>query len=314
MLLRLTDDEADTQSPAEALAQKFSDVATLFGALDPRVARVMFSRLATAVLELNPERRQMLLRRTILPGLLDGRVEGEVLKDFPDLDLADSLCLLLDLETAAPEVVTGALARLDLQPERHNAMLPLIRERCRRAPAPRERRASTPTPGSSSHSTAPVEELRRVRGLRSRARRAGGRHADPDPPGHRHNGRAQRSARMPVEPGPAGGQPRGRSAVHAARAPDHGQLDTEGRWPYFAFWLSRFSELAAALRETRPDVSDVIAASSRVQHAGLAPADCRAGRSQGAEGRAAADTIILALGAGIGPALAAAASAPGGRA
>ena len=111
MRLPLTDDDVGAQSPQDALAQKFSDVATLFAALDPRIARVMFSRLASAVMELDPGRRQSLLRRTILPGLLDGRVEGEVLKDFPDLDLADSLCLLLDLETAAPRVVTTALSR-----------------------------------------------------------------------------------------------------------------------------------------------------------------------------------------------------------
>ena len=65
MLLRLTDDEADDAVAGRGAAQKFSDVATLFAALDPRIARVMFSRLANAVLELNPERRQMLLRRTI---------------------------------------------------------------------------------------------------------------------------------------------------------------------------------------------------------------------------------------------------------
>ena len=82
----------------------------LFSALDPRIGRVMFSKLARAVLDLDTERRQALLRRTILPGLLDGRIDATVLQDFPDVDLAESLCLLLDLETAAPEVVTTALS------------------------------------------------------------------------------------------------------------------------------------------------------------------------------------------------------------
>ena len=39
----------------EALSRKFSDVATLFAALDPRVSRVMFGKLARAVLDLQPE-------------------------------------------------------------------------------------------------------------------------------------------------------------------------------------------------------------------------------------------------------------------
>jgi hypothetical protein len=312
MLLRLTDDEADTQSPAEALAQKFSDVATLFGALDPRIARVMFSRLATAVLELNPERRQMLLRRTILPGLLDGRVEGEVLKDFPDLDLADSLCLLLDLETAAPEVVTSALARLDLAPERQSAMLPLIRERLQaRAGAARETsidahaRKLVTLDGTQSKSFAEfaafdlaldeqaVDMLVRIRqGIATTD-------VSSDQLSCLWN-----LVRLEANPEVV-------QRFMLRVAPAIGRLDAEGRWPYFAFWLSRFGELAAALRETRPDVTDVITTSL----AQFSTVD-RARRivdlaGRGAEGRAAADTIILALGSSIGPALAAAASARG---
>lgn len=127
MLLRLTEDDiADGEVGGDALSRKFSDVATLFAALDHRVSRIMFGKLARAVLDLQPEPRQMLLRKTILPGLLDGRIDGNVLRDFPDVDLADSLCLLLDLETAAPELVTTALARLDLSAERQAALLPMV--------------------------------------------------------------------------------------------------------------------------------------------------------------------------------------------
>ena len=130
MLVRLTDGESADAEPAEdALSRKYSEVATLFGALDPRLARVMFAKLARAVLDLDSDRRQALLKKTILPGLLDGRLDGAVLKDFPDLELADSLCLLLDLEAAAPEVVTAALTRLELPAERHATMLPLLESR-----------------------------------------------------------------------------------------------------------------------------------------------------------------------------------------
>ena len=132
MLLRLTDDEipgVDTRQTA--LERKFSDVTLLFSALDPRLAQVMFGRLARAVLKLDPTRRNNLLQRTVLPGLLDGRDEGKVLRDFPDMDLAESICLLLDLETAAPEVLSAALNRLDLTPDRRAALEPLIDERLR---------------------------------------------------------------------------------------------------------------------------------------------------------------------------------------
>jgi hypothetical protein len=126
MLLRLTGDEPAGTTKTAALEQKFSDVSTLFSSLDPRLARVMFEKLSRAVMELEPERRKALLKRTVLPGLLDGRAEGTVLRDFPDVDLAQALCLLLELETAAPEVLTAALDRLELPSDRREKVEPLI--------------------------------------------------------------------------------------------------------------------------------------------------------------------------------------------
>jgi hypothetical protein len=54
-----------------------------------------------------------------------------VLRDFPDADLADSLCILLELEAAAPEVLSAAIDKLDLPAERRDAVLPLIDARLR---------------------------------------------------------------------------------------------------------------------------------------------------------------------------------------
>jgi hypothetical protein len=130
MLLRLTDDNpVGAKAADQALEQKFSDVAMLFSALDGHLARVMFGKLARAVLSIDVGRRTALLRRTILPGLLDGHADGAVLRDFPDPDLAESLCLLLELETAAPEVVGAALHRLDLPVARRQAVASLVDER-----------------------------------------------------------------------------------------------------------------------------------------------------------------------------------------
>src|SRR5262249_8410417 len=90
---------------------------------------LLFSKLSRAVLELDSERRAKLLRRTVLPGLLDGKLDGSVLSDFPDVDLAEALCLLLDLETASPDVLGAALDRLGVPPERRRALAPLLEER-----------------------------------------------------------------------------------------------------------------------------------------------------------------------------------------
>ena len=133
-------------SGEEALSRKFSDVATLFAALDPRVSRVMFGKLARAVLDLQPEHAAKPAAQDHPAGPPRRHAStATVLHDFPDVDLAESLCLLLDLETAAPEVVTTALARLDLPAERHAAVLPLVQSRVdARSAAPNRR-----TPGST---------------------------------------------------------------------------------------------------------------------------------------------------------------------
>jgi hypothetical protein len=125
ILARLIDDGDAAQGTA--LQQRYDDVVMLIGAVDPRLARVLFAKLAHAVLRLDADTRRSLLRSAILPSLLDGRVAGEVvLGEFPDVDLADALSLLLDLEAAAPELLPVALDRLRLPAERRAALTPLI--------------------------------------------------------------------------------------------------------------------------------------------------------------------------------------------
>jgi hypothetical protein len=156
LLVRLTDDDSGGPDGTEsALERKYSDVSRLFSALDPRLAQVMFSKLARAVLNLVPERRNTLLQRTILPGLLDGRADGNVLREFPDMDLAEAICLLLDLEAAAPEVLTTALNRLDLTIDRRATLVPLIEDRMRTGGV-RAGAAPTAPPNPPASSATPV--------------------------------------------------------------------------------------------------------------------------------------------------------------
>ena len=307
MLLRLTEDDvSDVEGDGDALSRKFSDVATLFAALDPRVSRVMFSKLARAVLDLDPDRRQTLLRRTILPGLLDGKIDGNVLKDFPDVDLAESLCLLLDLETAAPEVVTSALERLDLPAERHASVLPLVQSRV-------EARIST-RPAQDSGLDAHARKLTRID--RDKARSfaefaAFDLSLDGQTLAAIEGIKAGIGSTdlvvvqlhcllrlVRLEPNP--------EVVHrfVARASAFVEaLETKGRWAEMAAWLGRLRELADGFREARPDVAEVIAhmlASFCDVHRAARLVEL-AGRDD--QGRAAANGIVEALGPGVGPAL-----------
>src|SRR5262249_54611521 len=126
ILARLIDD-GDAAAEGAALQQRYDDVVMLIGAVDPRLARVLFAKLARAVLALDADCRRTLLKSAILPSLLDGKLAGQaVLGEFPDVDLADALSLLLDLEAAAPELLPVALDRLRLPKERRAALTPII--------------------------------------------------------------------------------------------------------------------------------------------------------------------------------------------
>ena len=306
MLVRLTDNDTTVESDrGEALSQKFSDVSTLFSALDPRLARVMFAKLARAVLDLDTDRRQALLRRTILPSLLDGRIDGTVLRDFPDVDLAESLCLLLDLETAAPEVVTTALAKLNLSAEREAAVIPLIEQRLQGRAGERSQDL-----GLDAHARRLVR-IDHGKGRTFAEFSAFDLSLDADARQalvRIHEDILASDVVMDqlsclwhltwLEPNPEVVQ-----KFMGRTEPLLGILQSQERWLDVAGWLVRYRAHAESCRETRPDVSDVI--HSRLT-AMCTPALGRkivelADRDD--DGRAVAGRLVEALGQGIGPAL-----------
>jgi hypothetical protein len=303
MLLRLTNDEPDVP-PAEALQKKYSDVAMLISALDPHVARRMFGKLARAVLDLDPGSRQALLRRTVLPGLLDGRVDGAILRDFPDVDLAESLCLLLDLETAAPELLTTALSRLELPAERQAAMVPLLDARLK------EREAAAAASGQQTTLTRHARDLVRVEasGEKSFADFAA---FDLSLDAAATTMLAHIRSVMPetdvtadqltclwhlicLEPNPdAVSNFLDRSFELLT------DLEAAGRGAELPGWLKAYRDLAERVGESRPDVAQVLAA--------RLTAFCTPGRAawiadlslSEPDGKLAADAVIAALGSAV---------------
>jgi hypothetical protein len=308
LLLRLTDDDpSEGEGRKGALERKFSDVAMLFASLDQRLARVMFGKLARAVLQIEPARRNDLLRRTILPGLLDGRADGNVLHDFPDPDLADSLCLLLELETAAPEVLSTALNRLDLSAERRSSVIPLIDARLRegvdlRVDRGREREidrlarrlVQVDAAAAKDFSEFAAFDLSIDEEAESAIVAARGAVGSVDP-APAQLGLLLNLVRL--EPNPVTvAALLGRAAGHF----DH--LERSKRWHDLAVWVMGYRRLAEDLREQRPDVADAITS-------GLAAfnAPARAGAlvdlHQRPETRQVADDLVKAFGAAIVPGL-----------
>ncbi len=303
MLLRLTDEAGDV-APADALERKYSDVAMLISALDPHVARRMFGKLARAVLDLAPDSRQALLRRTVLPGLLDGKVDGAILRDFPDVDLAESLCLLLDLETAAPELLTTALSRLDLPEDRRAAMLPLLDERLK------EREEASSDGARQTTLARHARELVRVDGVAGKSF-AEFEAFDLALDDAAHATLAHIRSAVPatnvvddqlmclwhlmcLEPNP--------DAVDGFLAKSRallGELEAASRASEVTVWLGRYSQLGARVREARPDVATVVA-----QHLAAFCTRERAAwivelAEAGPGGRQAAGDLIAALGPAV---------------
>ena len=309
VLLRLTNDEPVAAGSAQAaLEAKFSDVTTLFSSLDPRLAQLMFARLARAVLDLEPERRQSLLQRTILPGLLEGTSDGRVLKEFPDPDLAESLCLLLDLETAAPEVLSAALDRMDLPAERREAVAPLLNAGVQARV--RDGRLSEARAKESSVDRY-AQKLMRV----DAAPKSFAEFAAFDLSVDSQTSAAIAQVRSDVEstdvliarlrclsnlvrlePNPNAVETFLRAASSLL-----GELERASRWEDVASWLVRHRELADSLSQPRPDVADTIGAAldafcTRDRAIGLMRLYDDAGGQ-----RAVAGTLLGAYGAAITP-------------
>jgi hypothetical protein len=267
MLTRLVDEDAnDPTGRAAALEQRYADIVMLTGALDPRLARLLFSKLARAVLDLDANRRRSLLRRVVLPNLLDGRVDGEaVLAEFPDVELAQALCLLLDLEAAAPQLLPVALDRLRLTSERRAALAPLLETGLK------DRGALAETTGQSS--TADLErhasKLTRIDANAATAfdqftafdlsisdQTAAAIAAARDVITHADHCEAQlacASRLVVVEPNPALA-----AAVLARAVPAIRSLASDARWDDVTRWAGKFAAVAADLEPARPDVAKAV--------------------------------------------------------
>lgn len=127
MLDRLAEDtQAHVDVDPQALDRRFSNVSALFAGLEPRLSRVMFAKLGRVLVEMDAERKQELLKGTILPAIFDGRPEAQVLHTLSDGDLADALCLLFDRENGGSALAISALDQLKLPPERRATLLPLM--------------------------------------------------------------------------------------------------------------------------------------------------------------------------------------------
>lgn len=311
MLDRLAEEgRPGSAADPRALERRFSDVAALFAGLEPRLSRVMFAKLARVLIAMDPDRRFELLKRTILPAIFDGRPAAGVLHALPDPELAEALCFLLDLKTAASTVALSALDQLNLTPERRAIIVPLMDEimRARIDPA----LGLDPT-------TAIVldQQARRLTRIDANERRSFVELAGFD-------FRLDDEARSTIE-AVCGGiratdaltveimclanlvalqpNPEVAGAFVQGTMERAGQLVTAGRWSDLAMALHRLASVTASLRERRPEITalvdDAFATFATPEFATALLAQ----HSQGDDSQTVAISLIDALGPAITPSL-----------
>lgn len=304
MLVALSDDPPPADS-AEALSRTFEEIAALFGAVDPATAETLLAGLARALLALESDKRQQLLRDSLLPGLIEGRLDSGVLRHLPDLELADSLALLLDLQVAAPELLGLALDRLELSDERRERLEPFLKERLAAGKAEPDRAAGAIdgyADGRIRVDLSLEKEFRDFAGLDlaldAHAERAlvetREAIATTDPRETRV-GCLLHLVALEANPAPAAQRLQTLQSMLI-------EMRTAGAWPAVARWVERLGALQNALAADRPDISSEIASmlGQTVDEAWVVEAGRLAERDAGAP---LAAYLVSAAGPAIVPAL-----------
>ena len=311
MLDRLAENSQAT-GPVDPLAleRRFSNVSALFAGLEPRLSRVMFAKLGRVIVEMDPERKQHLLKSTVLPAVFDGRPEAQVLHTLSDSDLADALCLLFDPENGGSALAISALDQLKPGPERRATLLPLMEELMRA-------RIDPALGLDAATAIALDQQARRLTRISGAERRSFVELAGFDL-------RVDDQARTTIDSVCAGIrdtdgtmaelfclinliglQPNPEVAatfVHGAveRA---NQLVAANRWSDLASALERLAGIVASLRERRPEITALVdselSAFATPEFAGALLAQ----HSQGDASQATSLRLIDALGPAIAPAL-----------
>ena len=311
MLNRLVEeDHAQSDTDPQVLDRRFSDVAALFAGLEPRLGRVMFSKLARVLLGMEGERRRELLKRKVLPAIFDGRPDVQVLHAFSDSELAESLCLLSDSETSGTAVAFSALDHLELAPERRAIILPLMDEIMRAHIDP-----ALGLDGAAA--IALDQQARRLTRIASTERRSfvdlAGFDFRVDDQARQTIGSVCDGIRetdglmvellclvnlIGLQPNPEVASEFVHGAIDRAR-----QLVAAGRWSDLAVAFERLAAITAALRDRRPEVVALVDTELNALATTEFAAALIAQHDQGNDSQAVSLKVIDALGPAIAPAL-----------
>lgn len=259
MLVRLSDAPA-TGAAEDAFEQQLEQISYILRSLNPAFVEPMFGRLAETLLSLDEPRRKHLLSTVLLPGLLDGRLDGALLRQLPDDEIAGGLDAFGDVQVAAPALVVFALDRLALADDRRRRIESLLLGPSPEVPAGADTDVAPGRIGGYADGRIQVEhgDTKRFDEFTSYDVALG-----PDAAAALETIRARIDTsrreieqlrcmlnllRLEANPGAA-------APLAAQAAALCGAFQAAGAWKEFAFWTGSFRRLAESVRAERPEVA-----------------------------------------------------------
>ncbi len=220
------------------------------------------------------------------------------------------MCLLLELETAAPEVLTAALNRLDLPAHRREAVIPLIEARLRSA-------AGSEIPAERSKDRAIDRLASHLIRVDAGSGKDFSEFAAFDLSIDEQTASAMVDAREAIDATDLPSTQLGFLANLIRLEPNpsiadvflrrvmtfFAELQRGERWQDLASWGGQYRQLSASLREPRPDVADAISGALAAFHVPARVSALVALYARGTDARVIANAQVEAFGVAVVPGL-----------
>jgi len=117
----------DAQGWGRSVGERLRKIRQLLEGVNGQEKTEVLGRISSTILRMDPESKERLIRDCLLPGLLEGREEAEILRFFPDVDLAQALGMLSQSGVSLPGVFGEAVRKLHLPERRQALLLPILK-------------------------------------------------------------------------------------------------------------------------------------------------------------------------------------------
>ncbi|MBE0478639.1 HEAT repeat domain-containing protein [Candidatus Aerophobetes bacterium] len=116
----------ETERWAHFFGQKLREMQQFLQITEGRPKSQVWDRIAHSIIGMDPQIKEDLVGSCLIPALLGGREEGEILRFFPDAALAHSLALLCESGIFLPRAFAQTIENLHLPERRESILIPIL--------------------------------------------------------------------------------------------------------------------------------------------------------------------------------------------